>query len=117
MTSKYEPDGWKIIKLEKEGQIQYRVFASWPGGYADGDSWQINSGVKGFEEDSTSVKFYGYSGSIYDCRLGGEDRISAYNSSVLTDLIRSSMKSDHDISVTTITYEQFKKEFENGRTD
>lgn len=62
----YMPDNWVIIKL-KGDDPHYRVLAGWSGGYLSGNSWQLNSGIVRVEETEYSYKFYGTSGSCYDC--------------------------------------------------
>lgn len=64
----YLPDSWVLVKI-KDGD--YRVLAGWSGGYLDGDSWRLNSGIARV----TSVPGAGYdvhgdSGSVYRCFFG-----------------------------------------------
>ena len=83
------PNGWSIIEqVTEERGTDYYVFASWSGGYLDGDSWKRNSGITKIEEDGEYYLFHGYSGSVYRCAKSGEGRISAYNISVLNDLCK-----------------------------
>lgn len=64
--SYYNPDNWVVIRI-KGDDPHYKVLAGWSGSYAYGDSWRMNSGVTRVEKGSTSWKFYGHSGSIYEC--------------------------------------------------
>ena len=64
----YTPDNWVIIKI-KGDDPHYRVLAGWSGGYLDGDSWRMNSGITRVEKGSTTWKFYGSSGSCYECGM------------------------------------------------
>jgi len=57
------PDRWLIIKTPE----CYKVFATWAGGYLDGDSWKLNSGIAKMEEDGDHFLFIGASGSTYRC--------------------------------------------------
>ena len=59
------PDRWLIIDCGGDGL--YKVFATWSGGYLDGDSWRLNSGIEKVEGDGDYLLFHGYSGSIYKC--------------------------------------------------
>lgn len=68
--SAYTPDNWVIIKFNMEDTF-YKVLAGWSGGYATGDSWQLNSGITRVEEDDNYFYFYGASGSCYQCNKGG----------------------------------------------
>lgn len=66
MSSTYRPDYWAIIKINGVDP-HYRVFGSWSGGYLDGDSWRMNSGITRVEETDDTFKFFGSSGSCYEC--------------------------------------------------
>lgn len=59
----YKPDRWVVLKLP----AGYKVLAGWSGGYLDGDSWRLNSGIKDVGVEAEHYLFYGYSGSIYRC--------------------------------------------------
>lgn len=76
-----EPDRWAILKAGDS----YRVFAMWCGGYLDGDSWRINSGIERSERDGAFLVFHGASGSVYRCHEDGYG-LTAYGASVLASL-------------------------------
>lgn len=97
------PDGWKLIKINCGDEILYKVFGSWIGGYLYGDAWRLNSGITHWEEDDKCYRFYGYSGSCYECRKES-NRISAYNASVLAKYLEED-------GVELIDIEDFKEEF------
>lgn len=64
----YIPDKWLLVKISPKGEDSiYKVFATWSGGYLDGDSWRLNSGIVDITANETSFQFHGYSGSEYDC--------------------------------------------------
>ena len=62
----YFPDNWVVIKI-KGDDPHYRVLAGWSGGYLDGDSWRMNSGVTKVTSEGNHFKFWGSSGSCYVC--------------------------------------------------
>lgn len=64
----YNPDNWVVVKCPTDGHM--RVLAGWSGGYTQGDSWRINSGVTKCEETEDTFEFYGSSGSVYSCSKG-----------------------------------------------
>lgn len=64
----YTPHNWVIIKFKGE-DLHYRVLGGWSGGYLDGSSWRINSGIERHEYDGDYWYFYGTSGSCYKCYL------------------------------------------------
>ena len=87
--STYYPDRWMIVRITAEGKSHYRVFASWKGGFAESDSWKLNSGITKVELIDNSYHFYGESGSTYVCHKEGYGAFS-YQRGVLNKLIESS---------------------------
>lgn len=79
MVNENKPDQWSIIKIDDI----YKVFGSWSGGYLDGDSWRLNSGIDRIEEDGDYWLFYGYSGSCYRCHKRTYGISSPYNGAIL----------------------------------
>lgn len=59
----YTPDKWIIVKVPQGA----KVLGSWSGGYLDGDSWRLSSGLESIEEDGDYYLMHNYSGSIYKC--------------------------------------------------
>ena len=68
----YYPDNWVVLKLKagKGTYPIYKVLGGWSGGYLDGDSWRMNSGITGVEKQAYLWGFYGASGSVYWCHQG-----------------------------------------------
>ena len=64
--SNHKPNNWVVIKMDGDDP-HYRVLAGWSGGYLDGDSWKMNSGITRVEDDGDCYNFYGSSGSCYSC--------------------------------------------------
>ena len=61
------PDKWVILEFDNNGKKLYKVFAGWYGGYLDGDSWKLNSGIVETTFADEMYVFKGYSGSEYHC--------------------------------------------------
>jgi hypothetical protein len=79
----YRPDCWVVFRVdnpELEKPI-YKVFGGWYGGFANGDSWKINSGITKAEEDENCYYFHGASGSVYVVHKQGY-KMSSYMMSV-----------------------------------
>lgn len=76
------PDKYLIVKIED----YYKVFATYLGGYLNGDSWRINSGIKSVTEDESFYYFHGHSGSTYKCHKKSYGA-NYYTQSVLDDMI------------------------------
>ena len=82
----YTPDNWVIIKLDSEEYgVVYKVLAGWSGGFTDGDSWRMNSGIIEVRESEDYYDFIGDSGSVYRCYKEAE-RLSMMTSSILQQL-------------------------------
>lgn len=85
--SDYTPDNWVVLQF-KEGKGTfpiYKVLAGWSGGYLDGDSWRMNSGITEVTEDGNYLLFHGYSGSTYRCHKNTY-RLTMANSGVYNKL-------------------------------
>jgi hypothetical protein len=83
--SNYHPDAWVIIKITNNGVMYYKVLAGWYGGYANGDSWKINSGITKVDKVDGVYEFSGYSGSSYFCHQSVE-RLTGLTAGVLSSL-------------------------------
>ena len=84
------PDKWVVVKLTAKSSTEpiYKVFATWYGGYLDGDSWKMNSGIKSVVEDKDNYLFHGYSGSVYVCHKGSNCYgTNSYSNSILNNTI------------------------------
>ena len=92
------PDKWIVIKIDNDGEILYKVFASWYGGYLGSDSWRVNSGIVKVEEDEKYFRFYGFSGSCYQCAKGTYGT-NMYSQGVLSNIIESAERAHTSIKV------------------
>jgi hypothetical protein len=61
----YNPDNWVVVKSPTDGHM--RVLAGWSGGYTQGSSWRMNSGITKCEETEDTFEFHGSSDSVYSC--------------------------------------------------
>jgi hypothetical protein len=73
MNNQYTPDRWILIQIEsaKVGKIT-KILSGWYGGYLNGDSWRLSSGVTKIEEKDTHYLIHNESGSIYTCYKNNE---------------------------------------------
>ena len=69
--STHNPDRWVIVG---DGS-NFKVLGGWSGGYLDGDSWRLSSGLERIEEDGDYYLMHNYSGSVYKCHKSGEGMI------------------------------------------
>jgi hypothetical protein len=80
--STYTPDKWVLVEFDSpaHGKIT-KVLASWRGGYLDGDSWKLSSGVNKITKTDAGYEFLNDSGSVYFCHKNGYG-MSGYATSV-----------------------------------
>ena len=85
MMSEYTPDRWVMLEITgKNSEPIRKIFAGWYGGFTQGDSWKLNSGVTAIRmDDGGHYEFDGQSGSTYYCHVNGHG-MSGYMFSVLT---------------------------------
>ena len=85
--SDYTPDKWVVVKITgKDTPPVHKVFACWYGGYLDGDSWKLNSGITRAYEEGHCFMFDGSSGSTYVCHKA-DYGTNMYGQGVLNNLI------------------------------
>ena len=61
------PDSWVIVKIKGSDATYYKILAGWSGGYLDGDSWKLNSGITKVDDEGDYYIIHGVSSSIYTC--------------------------------------------------
>jgi len=60
-------DNWVIVKITLPEGVVHKLLRGWSGGYLDGDSWHMNSGIVRAEVEDDYILFHGQSGSVYKC--------------------------------------------------
>jgi hypothetical protein len=96
--SDYRPDRWTVLRIHATGQIIYKVFASWSGGYTGSDSWKLNSGITRATLVGDSWEFDGSSGSVYSCHKDAYGT-NGYGGHVLHGLLEQAEKQGYEIDV------------------
>lgn len=91
--SRHEPNLWVVLKVSDGEDSIFKVLGSWRGGYLDGDSWRLNSGITRVEREGDLLLFHGRTGSVYVCHE------QAYGVSGYTSMVFSSWKEKTDLSV------------------
>lgn len=99
------PDNWIILKINTAPEPFYKILAGWSGGYLNGDSWRMNSGITEVKEDVRYIDFIGSSGSVYRCHKDSET-LRMNNAHIYNKLIET-----HGDKVSRIDYTDFLKEF------
>ena len=94
------PDKWVVVKIDNNLDKRfYKVFATWSGGYLNGDRLKMNSGIKSVESDDDYYYFVGHSGSCYKCHKKGYGTASSYGEGVLMDMLKNAYKINATINV------------------
>ena len=83
--STYTPDKWLVVKISIENDTIDKVCANWYGGYLNGDSWKLSSGITETVEFEDRFEYTNHSGSLYICYKGREG-MNSYGASVLHGL-------------------------------
>lgn len=96
MMTKYRPDKWVVVKFTRDNLVYYKVLAGWKGGYLEGDSWRLNSGIWDIKEKDHYFHFKGHSGSTYLCH---KDR---YGFTTQTIGMFNLMSENHNVPLTTV---------------
>ena len=96
-----KPDKWVVVKItNSNGEIIYKVFATWLGGYLDGDYWKMNSGIVRVDKDGDLIRFFGESGSCYECVDSGYSYgTNYYTQGVLDNMISKATELGHQMEV------------------
>lgn len=93
----HKPHGWVILKFTQEREVFFKIFASWRGGYLDGDSWRLSSGSKELPSLSDCGGYWIWpqkSGSCYHLPMNGEGGMSFISEYVLKDILSSNKLAD-----------------------
>jgi hypothetical protein len=88
------PENWVVIKIKQKHRTTYKVFAEWRGGYATGDSWRMNSGIKSATFDGEYYDFEGVSGSVYHCHRDNYGIRGIYACGILNNTIERWVEAD-----------------------
>lgn len=94
--STYTPDRWLVVSITENTKTHYRVFGSWGGGYLNGDSWKLNSGITKATFVDGVYHFEGSSGSVYECRETSYGS-TGYGYGVITNMIEES--AEHNVLI------------------
>ena len=85
----YMPDRWVLLEMTstETGDSVTKVFAGWYGGFANGDSWKLSSGVTETEDRDGYYEFLNHSGSVYKCSKSSQG-MSGYMASIYAGWVK-----------------------------
>jgi hypothetical protein len=84
----YSPGAYRVILIDTPTGQLVKLFASWSGGYLDGDSYRINSGTEVIIEEQNNYFFYGFSGSIYKLNKFTQGHLTSYSSGIYNRILQ-----------------------------
>jgi len=97
--NEYTPDKWIVVKIEGgKFPLTYKVFANWNGGYLDGDSWKLNSGITKVTKAKKHYNFKGFSGSVYKCHEKAYG-MTCYGLTVIDNIINKSKEAGVTVEI------------------
>ena len=106
--SEYQPDKWVIVKFVKKDQAPwYKVLGSWYGGYLNGDSWRMSSGLKSIETFENHYEMHNHSGSVYKVNKN-TNGMHLTSAGIWADI--EIQAKENDVEVSLIDVDQFNKE-------
>ncbi|MDC7248620.1 MAG: hypothetical protein PQJ49_01715 [Sphaerochaetaceae bacterium] len=94
----YNPDKFIVLKIGGDRNPIYKVFATWVGGYLNGDRWRLNSGIVKVTQEGDLINFYGDSGSCYTCHVKTYGT-NGYSQGVLDNIFAQANKQKISIEV------------------
>ena len=101
----YHPDRWVVLEFDYNGEIIKKVFAGRYGGFVDGDSWKLNSGITKVIDDVKTFTFEGYSGSSYICNKDSYG-MSGYMSGIYSSWEKHIAESDGIVKMSVVPFEE-----------
>ena len=114
MSEVYTPDVWVIVKFSgkdvNDGEPLYKVLAGWYGGFTNGDSWKLNSGITRIVIHEKHYSIEGYSGSVYECHKESE-RMSGIMGSTYQHFVGQAKDSEEDIVIEIVPIESILEMF------
>jgi hypothetical protein len=111
--SEYKPDKWVILKFKRESDTFFKVLGSWYGGYLDGDSWRLSSGLEHIEEQGDTLLMHNFSGSVYKVNKNNNG-MSMVAAGVFESAKEEGAKNNVEVSIVSV--EEFNNEVNNERT-
>ena len=94
MSREYVPDCWVVLELGDANRTIRKVFAGWYGGYTQGDSWKLSSGITEAQEFDNRWEFKNHSGSLYICYKNA-NRMSGYMSGIYSNWTAEAKDAGH----------------------
>lgn len=103
--SQYTPDKWVILKFKREDGTFFKVLGSWYGGYLNGDSWRMSSGLERIEEQGDVLLMHNFSGSVYKVHKKAEGM--NMTAAGIFELAKKD-GAENNVEISIVTIEEFK---------
>jgi len=110
MNNEYTPDRWTLITIGySPSESITKILSGWVGGYLDGGSWRLSSGVTEVEDKGDHYLIHNHSGSIYTCYKSREG-MSGMSSSVFNKWQSDAkLKVNEGVSIQCVPIEDYFK--------
>ena len=103
----YNPDRWVVVEFDSPNHETIRkVLASWYGGFANGDSWKLSSGITSVDYEGDLIHFHNHSGSVYTVHKESTG-MSSYTSGVYQNWVTEAKKMN-GVNLKLVTEEYIK---------
>jgi hypothetical protein len=102
------PDAWRFILIDNS---LVKLFRSYDGGFAIGESWMLNSGCTKIIPVDDYYQIHGYSGSIYTIRKE-QGKLNSYTSGVYRGILKK--LEDADVPVKEVSLQEAIKYLEEN---
>lgn len=96
--SEYYPDVWVVLDCQYGEEKVQRILAGWYGGFVNGDSWKLSSGIEQISEFENHYEIKNRSGSTYYCNKN-EYRMSSLTAGILATLQKQASEVDCTIEI------------------
>jgi hypothetical protein len=102
MNQTYVPDCWVLVRLESEEfGVVNKILASFYGGYPQGNSWKLSSGIISVEHSDDVYTISLTSGSTYICYENSE-RLAGMAENVYNDFLRQLEGTESTIKIVSM---------------
>lgn len=99
----YTPDCWQVVEFKSgDNEPIRKVMGGWYGGFSNGDSWRLSSGIESVTETDNCYIVKNYSGSTYECHKNAE-RMSGYMMGIYSGWEKQAEDSNGEFSIKIVS--------------
>jgi hypothetical protein len=102
--SEYTPDRWIVIEIVSGDYTARKILSAYYGGYLNGDSWRLSSGIVKVIDNNKYYEIENESGSVYTCYKNAYG-VSGLSGGVLNNWLNQAEERD-DFNIKTLSMEE-----------